>query len=157
QIRGELVDARADLYALGCMLYELICGRPPFVAPELGAVLRQHLAGRVVPASELVEGVPPRLDALLLRLLAKPPAERLGYADDVAAVLAELGAEPAPPIEPRPRAYLYRPRFVGREKLLETFGLWLAEARAGSGRIALLGGESGVGKTRLALETARLA
>ncbi|QRN96875.1 protein kinase [Archangium violaceum] len=152
QIKAGLVDARADLYALGCMLHEMVVGQPPF--PGSGwEVLRRHLQDTPYPLSQWVLGVRPELDALVLRMLAKVARERIGYAADVGAVLAELGAEdlPLPPSRP-PRPYLYRPGFVGRHQLLVEMEQRLALARDGSGGCLLIGGESGSGKTRVVME-----
>ncbi|MFN7975795.1 MAG: serine/threonine-protein kinase [Acidobacteriota bacterium] len=92
QALGKAVDARGDLYALGCMLHELLTGAPPFSDGSAGEVLRMHLDVAPSPPSRLRGGIPPELDDLVLRLLAKEPAERLGHADDVAARLRALGA-----------------------------------------------------------------
>ncbi len=158
QIRGEFVDARADLYALGCLLYEGICGRPPFADGPLGEIYDQHLNATPVPPSERAAGVPPELDRLVMRLLAKRPPDRLGYADDVAAALAELGAAGWPDGGLAPaRPYLYRAGFAGRADVLASLSEALDEAKAGAGRCVLVAGESGAGKTRLAMEVASLA
>ena len=156
QISGDLVDARADLYALGCILYELVTGRPVFPG-EGWDLLRQHLAEPPSPPSRWVRDVPPALEDLLLRLLAKQPRDRLGYASDVSAVLASLGASEDDGAGPPQRAYLYRPDFVGRRPLLEEVERALDEARWSQGRCVLLGAESGAGKTRLAMELAMAA
>jgi eukaryotic-like serine/threonine-protein kinase len=158
QARGELVDARADLYALGCILYELLVGRPPFVGKLPAQILQQHLLRCPQPPSGLNAAVPPEVDTLVLRLLEKEPQRRLGYADDVAAELVRLGAEPGAWLNaPRPRAYLYRPRLAGREGALGELSALLEGLDSGSGGIALVGGESGIGKTRLVLEFVRKA
>lgn len=158
QSRGDLLDPRADLYALGVILYEVLTGHRPFQGSTL-VVTYQQLAGPPEPPSARNEDVPPALDALVLRLLAHKPEDRLGYAEDVDAVLAELGVpmrEAAP--APRPRAYLYRPTLAGREATLtELEGALERAAREGRGQRIFLGGESGVGKTRLALELAARA
>jgi eukaryotic-like serine/threonine-protein kinase len=157
QIKGALVDARSDLYSLGCILHELVVGQPPF--PGAGwDVLRRHLRDTPHGLSEWVTGVAPELDALVTRMLAKVPRERIGYAADVGAVLARLGAE-----EPRvegaasPRPYLYRPGFVGRHELIEELEALLDRAKDGQGGCLLLGGESGAGKTRVVMEGAVIA
>ncbi len=157
QIRGEPLDPRTDLYALGCMMYELVTGSLPFPG---GAreILWQHLTGTPRPLSDLVTGVPPRLEALILRLLAKAVHERVGYAEDVARTLAEIAGDVAPlPGYPTPRAYLYRPELAGRDEPLALVTDHLRELRGGRGAFLLVRGESGVGKTRFALEAMRAA
>src|SRR5262249_26263030 len=68
QIQGEPLDARADLYAFGVILYELVTGRKPFRGETPAAVLRAHLTEPPQPPSALSPGLPPALDALCLRL-----------------------------------------------------------------------------------------
>ncbi len=96
QIEDAFVDARADLYALGVMLYESVTGTVPFVG-SVRQVLAQHLRTLPMPPSGCVVGVPPGLDDLVLHLLQKRPRDRPGYAADVAAALARLGAAPGGP------------------------------------------------------------
>jgi tetratricopeptide (TPR) repeat protein len=156
QIRGAWVDARADLYSLGCLLYELVAGRPPFVGSP-ARVVRGHLREAPEPPGRRAEGLDQRLDALILRLLVKDPAERLGHADTAASALeAVAGSADAEPW-PRPRPYLYRPGLAGRQSEIAELRRHLEAALAGSGRFVLVSGESGVGKTRLAMELAREA
>jgi tetratricopeptide (TPR) repeat protein len=157
QIAGEPIDARADLYALGCLLYELSTGRPPFDDARVGDMLRAHRERAPLPPS--AHGAPRALDDLVLGLLAKRPRDRIGYAEDVATRLAALGAETTAPARgPRARPYLYRPGLTGRRETLEGLAAEIA-ARfdAAQGGMAFLAGESGVGKTRLAIELARRA
>jgi serine/threonine protein kinase len=155
QIRGELVDARADLYALGCILHEAVTGQPPFVDARAGRVLVQHLHRAPVPPSHRVGGLPEALDALVLRLLEKRPEERLGYAEDVAVALCALGAErEAPAPWPRAPAYLHRPGFSGRAEVLRTLRQGIDRARDGLGGHISIRGARGMGKTRLAVEAA---
>ena len=156
QVRGELVDARSDLYAIGCILYELVVGRPPFCgAPR--AVMLQHLNTLPVAPSERIGEVPLGLEQLIMRLLEKQPNKRIGYADEVAAELAELSQDlPRLADYPPARSYLYRPNFVGREELVEDLLSTREQAADGSGALVLLGGESGSGKTRVAMELTRL-
>jgi serine/threonine protein kinase/tetratricopeptide (TPR) repeat protein len=156
QIRGDLVDARADLYAVGCLLFEALTGQPPFDG-NAQEVLRQHLYEPAPRPSSMVAGLPPKLDELVAKLLHKTPSRRLGYAQDVAYALAELGAPELPIGEvPRPAPYLYRPALAGRSPQLAQIQRALRFANPESGAFVLVGGPSGVGKTRLAMELATL-
>lgn len=156
QIRGEYVDARADLYSVGCILYEGVTGRVPFSASRYNDVMEAHVHGTAIPPSQLVDSVPPVLEDLILRLLAKNPRDRLGHARDVVGVLAELGVDPGKWLAEKPgRDYLYRPRFVGRQRSVEDLRSFIRRAHEGENRCVFLRGESGVGKTRVIQELAR--
>jgi serine/threonine-protein kinase len=80
------VDARTDLYALGCILFEMVCGRPPFVAEGGGEVMAQHIYAPV-PAPSSIAPVTPQLEQFLLRALAKDPAQRFQSAEEMSAAL----------------------------------------------------------------------
>jgi serine/threonine protein kinase len=92
QIRGQPVDARTDLYAFGCILYEALAGRVPFAGNHRATVLRQHLEATPCPPSLFARGIPAAVEDLALRLLAKTPRERVGSAVEVVAALDALGA-----------------------------------------------------------------
>lgn len=158
QILGQRVDPRADLYALGCMLYELVTGELPFLGKTLHETLELHLWANARPPSQLVTDLPDELDRLILGLLAKRPRERIGHADDVSVVLEQLGARPpsAGAASPDAQPYLYRPELVGRETALLQLRRRLRHLRQ-QGGLVLLVGESGIGKTYLASEIARVA
>ena len=92
QCRGVAIDHRADLYSLGCMLFELISGRPPHVGEGLGDVLAAHIHVAPPALSSLVPDVPPAVEQLVQRLLIKDPQQRMQSAEEVIhAVDAALG------------------------------------------------------------------
>jgi eukaryotic-like serine/threonine-protein kinase len=87
QARAMNVDARADLYSLGVILYELLCGRPPFLSQVPGELARLILTRRPPPVATVNPGADPRLAAVAERLLRKDPAERFQTALEVLAAL----------------------------------------------------------------------
>lgn len=93
QARGHAVDVRSDLYSVGCVLYELVAGRPPFVAPNPMAVVSAHLSHDPPPLTGLAPGVSRRFAEVVHRALRKKPADRFASADDMRDALLAL-AEP---------------------------------------------------------------
>ncbi|MBL1096167.1 protein kinase domain-containing protein [Streptomyces coffeae] len=84
QALGKAVDHRSDLYATGCLLYELLALRPPFTGETPLSVVYQHVQDTPVPPSEVSGGtVPPELDGLVMRSLAKDPDDRFQSAEEM--------------------------------------------------------------------------
>ena len=83
QARGERVDARSDLYSTGCLLYELLTGRPPFLGDSPVAIAYQHVRENPVPPSQLDPEIPAWADSIVLRAMAKDPADRYQSAADM--------------------------------------------------------------------------
>ncbi|MFF6781064.1 protein kinase [Streptomyces sp. NPDC012510] len=84
QALGKAVDHRSDLYATGCLLYELLALRPPFVGETPLSVVYQHVQDIPVPPSEVSDGTaPPELDGLVMRSLAKEPDDRFQTAEEM--------------------------------------------------------------------------
>jgi len=83
QALGKAVDYRSDLYATGCLLYELLALRPPFVGETPLSVVYQHVQDTPVPPSQVADGPPPELDGLVMRSLAKDPDDRFQTAEEM--------------------------------------------------------------------------
>jgi eukaryotic-like serine/threonine-protein kinase len=90
QARGETVDARSDLYSAGCVLYELLLGRPPFVGDSPVSVAYQHVREAPTPPSQLDPEIAPEIDAVVLKALAKDPADRYQSAGEMKADITRL-------------------------------------------------------------------
>lgn len=158
QAMGEPVDARTDLYSLGVVLYELTTGQTPFSGDHPLAVVSQHVNAPVVPPRAIRSDIPRALEAVILKLLAKSPAERYARAADVRDVLSRsLDSTEVPADEEMNAAVvlldaLSRGRLIGRvQELEEAKELW-RRAKAGRSHGVLLSGEPGAGKTRMGRE-----
>ena len=91
QCRGAgQVDQRSDVYALGCVLFTLLTGAPPFEAEGVGDIIAMHLREAPPLPSSLSARIPPDVDAIILRCLAKAPADRFGSGRELAAALGPL-------------------------------------------------------------------
>jgi eukaryotic-like serine/threonine-protein kinase len=111
QARGaHRVDLRADLFSLGCVLFECLAGRPPFEGVHAMAILAKLLFEEVPSLHDLVPGVPPALADLIARMLAKQPADRPAGGLEVAAGLERPGAVDAAPLR--------APALTGKEQRL---------------------------------------
>ena len=118
QVRGERVDARSDLYSLGCVLYEMVTGKPPFDADSPVAVAYRHVHQDPAAPSDVVPGVPASIDAATRRAMAKDPEDRFASAAEFAAALEKATAPvaplaptaPLPVAPPGPRHAARRPR-----------------------------------------------
>ncbi|MDP9236727.1 MAG: serine/threonine-protein kinase, partial [Chloroflexota bacterium] len=161
QALGQPADARSDLYALGCVLYEMLTGRAPFSGDDALAVISQHVNTVPVAPSWHNPAVPKPLEALVLRLLAKSPDERPASAQEVAQELRriiELSTVEPPP-SPQPQAVtdlrgLDWGHFVGRGEEMGQLKDALDGALSGKAALIFVAGEPGIGKTRLAEEFA---
>jgi eukaryotic-like serine/threonine-protein kinase len=92
QARGDPVDRRSDVYSLGCVMYEMLTGRPPFTAGDPVAVAYKHVHEAPVPPSSVDPSVPHSLEAVTLRAMEKDPAARFQSAGDMSSALADRTA-----------------------------------------------------------------
>jgi serine/threonine-protein kinase len=87
QATGELADGRSDLYSLGCLMYELLTGRPPFTGDTPVSIAYQHVSSPITPASQVKPGLSNDIDRMLEVVLSKDPNNRY---QDATAMLADL-------------------------------------------------------------------
>ncbi|HEY3115341.1 MAG TPA: AAA family ATPase, partial [Chloroflexota bacterium] len=166
QATGGEVTARSDLYSLGCLLYELVVGHPPFVGDETVAIISQHLHAPPVAPSWHRPDCPPGLEALILRLLEKDPAKRPQSAAEVREALTAVSPSPQPSpargegvLAPAAGGLdpVYRQAFVGREQELGQLQAAFDAALSGQGALVAVVGEPGIGKTALCEQLATYA
>lgn len=175
QALGNEITVKTDLYSFGCMLYEMVTGRPPFLGDDQVAIIGQHInASPVSPAWHNAQ-CPRPLEALIMRLLAKDPGQRPESAADVRTALSavDLSIAPSPAVEEGQASGVDALRqgrgagmsldslaggvFVGRVKENGDLRAALDETISGHGRLVVIGGAPGIGKTRVALELATYA
>jgi len=166
QLRGERVDARADVYSLGCVLYQCLTAHVPYPRESDLATLWAHISDAPPSASDVFPDVPAELSAVVTRALAKTADQRYASAGELAqAAHRAMGQSPGLETGDRPTRAAARPsrprRVAGslydRERELEQAAVELDAARAGSGRILLVEGQAGIGKSRLLSELSGVA
>ncbi|HTM00986.1 MAG TPA: protein kinase, partial [Candidatus Omnitrophota bacterium] len=158
QARGETLDARTDIFSLGCTLYEAATGKVPFEGPSTLAVMHATWTQEPTPPSRLRPELSPDIDAILARCMAKDRDDRYASARELADALAALRETDRTGTVSLPRAAAARgpnnlpaalTAFIGRKR--ETAEL---KRLLGQARLITLSGPGGCGKTRLAVQVA---
>jgi eukaryotic-like serine/threonine-protein kinase len=121
QVNGEDIDGRADIYSLGIVLYEMLCGRPPYEGETDVAVALQHVQSSPPSPRRVRAGIPRPLETVVLRSLAKSPADRYASAAHMQTALlsVDLGPDDAVPLvvrDPTPAEGVPAPSFRESER-----------------------------------------
>ncbi|MEW6519990.1 MAG: AAA family ATPase [Thermodesulfobacteriota bacterium] len=151
-------DSRADIYSLGILFYELLCGMLPYTGPDLSTLIHQHIAQRPQPLIAVNNAVPQVLDQIVLRLIAKEPQDRYQSLAALIADLREFQHQRRQGIaaidfviarQDQLQSLTYVAPLVGRNRELAVLRAHLAGTASSRGNLCLVYGEPGIGKSSL--------
>lgn len=160
QILGEKVDERSDLYSLGVLMYKMLTGQMPFSGPSSVAIVYKQLEEQPIPPGNLNTAVPLVLENIVMKTLSKEAGDRYQTSNDLLKALEGLrhrvqeaaGVTPVEEPEEIVQRREFSSKFVGRGAEYQRLkGLFDTTAQ-GRGSTVFIGGEAGIGKTRLASE-----
>lgn len=158
RVTRGMTDERSDLYSLGILLYRIITGRLPFEGNDINTIIHQHIAVRPTLPSRYNPGIPPSLDAVIMKLLEKEPENRYQSARGLEADIRKIrsgATDFIPGQEDRHIRLTFKTRMVGREKEFTILKNFFYSAKKSRGDLVVIRGESGLGKTRLMEEFRR--
>ncbi|PRQ03680.1 Serine/threonine-protein kinase StkP [Enhygromyxa salina] len=146
---GGVLDTASDLYSVGCVLYEMVTGRVPFLGTQ-HETLQGHISQTPAPLRAFRQDAPVGLEGIVRRLLAKELRDRYASAGEVADDIARLtGTHRIRQDIARNESYLVSDAMVGRQHELRVLETFARDAEDGEGRSVFIGGPAGVGKSRL--------
>lgn len=151
-VKGGIINASSDIYSVGCLAYELVTGRLPFVG-DVGEVIWSHLNAKPDSLRRYREDLSPRLEAIVMRMLEKDQAKRYQQVSEVIEDLADVsGITVTRENLAHKQSYLTSSLLVGRDRELALLEEALTDVRNGTGRAVFIGAPPGTGKSRLAQE-----
>ena len=163
QTHGHVLDARSDIFSLGCVLYEAATRSLPFAGPSMLAIMHAIATIDPPPPSRVRPELPREFDLIIERALAKDKERRYSSAAEMAQALRSLRASftgewlGGPIVYDKDLVEVAAPLFVGRDPELSRLEGLLQQAIDGSGRVVFISGEPGIGKTSLSDEFLRRA
>jgi len=154
QIRARRTDQRSDLYSLGVVLYEILTGKPPFTGENPASVMFQHLSDLPRPPRPSTGGASSPIEESVMKLLEKEPIDRYSSVGNLLRDLPEIDEQPSlretgaasVSISPAP---VLQPQFQGRDREMKALRDILRETVDGVGRMVLISGVAGIGKSQV--------
>lgn len=153
-IKGRWMDQRSDLYSLGIIIYEILTGKPPFSGGNATSVMLRHLRDLPRPPRAYTHGTSSRIQNIVMKLLEKEPNDRYNSIQNLLREVTDThdttthsigGSVP----NASPHAPFMHPQFLGRESEIRVLTEITRETAEGVGRMVLISGEAGIGKSQL--------
>lgn len=157
QVMGIQIDARSDLYSLGCVMYEALTGSLPFDSVDITTQISKILSQRPKRPRLLDQSIPPELEAIVMKMLEKSPESRHKNALELTDALERVYAGLDRSDDQKAIIQSRQNPFIGRTAQLRLFEKRLVQAMSGHGSIINLSGPQGIGKSRLLLEWQSIA
>jgi eukaryotic-like serine/threonine-protein kinase len=145
----DRVDSRADLYSLGMTLYETVTGTLPAYGRSTVDIIRMHLDESIRRVAAINPSIPPPLEEVIMRLLAKDPSHRFSSAAAMVETVAQMAGVAVPGDLLIARGELYAAPLIGRKQEHDRLLELVAEAREGRGTGVIVAGAEGMGKSRI--------
>jgi tetratricopeptide (TPR) repeat protein/predicted Ser/Thr protein kinase len=151
QALGAGLDARSDLYALGCVLFEMVAGRRPFSGDNGARLIFSHINDTPCLPRRVALEISPALETVIFKLLAKDPDQRYQSADELVAALDQVESQTSPgEIAIQSVERRWAQLMIGRDEEMSRLRSRLDAILGGKGGLVFLVGEAGIGKSRLA-------